>query len=457
MTTRRRFLSGAGLAGLAIALPPLEALVREPRNARAANAPEKLVLFHFPNGAYMPDWLPDGAGPSYELGYQLQPLAAHKDQFVLATGLSNLLTEGTCFASGTPHGAPNSVVCLGGVLGCDKTALDASIDHRVAELLPPALEPVLVTRVHNSTGSFLISYAGKGPGMAVSPVSRPSVLFDKLFAGGVDTAQLEYVRARRLSVLDFVRGNVAALQKKLGHGDQVRLELHLDAIRELELRADLAAASCDTPNAPPEDTSGDPPYTELPARAELLMDLSVLALRCGLTHVLNFSMGPSQSVADYPFLSEKTPPTNIHQISHWNPLHGWNDTAWWYREVTSWHVKMFGRLLEALAVDDGLDSTLLDRTALVAFSELSFGAWHSPYNLPVLLAGAGLGGGRHLHFPCVVEDPMYGTWNYKPAKEQCADASATPLANLWLTLLRLFGGSDEAYGQSTTTLDGLWT
>ena len=457
MSSRRRFLYGAGLTGLAIALPPLEALLRGPKKARAANPPENLVLFHFPNGAYMPDWLPEGSGPDYELGYQLQPLAAHKDDFLVATGLSNLLKGELCFGFGTPHAAPNAIVCVGGVFGCDSTPLDASIDHRVAALLPPALEPVLVTRVHNSTGNFFISYAGKGPGMAVSPVSRPSVLFDKLFAGGVDMAALEYVRSRRLSVLDFVRTDVEALDRKLGHADHVRLDLHLEAIRELELRADLAAASCDAPGAPPEDTSGDPPYGELPARTELLMDLSVLALRCGLTHVLNFSMGPSQSVVDYPFLSDKTPPTNIHQISHWNPLHGWNDTAWWYREVTSWHVSMFGRLLEALQADDGLGSTLLERTALVGFSELSFGGWHSPYNLPVLLAGAGLAGGRHVHFPCVVQDPIYGTWNYDPAKEQCADTAATPMANLWLTLLRLFGGSDEAYGQSTGTLDGLWT
>lgn len=189
------------------------------------------------------------------------------------------------------------------------------------------------------------------------------------------------------------------------------------------------------------------------------MDLCVLALRCGLTHVLNFSMGPSLSLASYPFLSSDLQTMDIHTASHWfiyDPPNSAKEQ--WYKLINRWHMSMFARLLEAMQEQDGTGSSLLDRSVVVGLSELSWGGTHDPYNLPVLLAGAGVQGGQSVHFPCGnVIDALDGNWHGATSgAQQCSDSEVTPLANLWLTLLRRLGAADETFGKSTGTLDGLW-
>lgn len=251
--SRRRFLRGAGLAGLAIALPALESLGRRPKVAQAAELPENFVIFHWPNGVYMPDWLPDMVGPNYSTGFQREPLSSVRDKFILVGGLSNVLKAHDCYGYlyGTPHSAPNQILLLGGVADCDGNPLSASIDHKVSALLAPPLKPVLVARVHNSQAlsASPISFSGPGPGMWVPPSYRPSVLFADLFTSGVDTAELDYVRGRRLSILDFVEADVSELQKKLSRADHARLDLHLQAVRELEKRAALVPRACSVPES----------------------------------------------------------------------------------------------------------------------------------------------------------------------------------------------------------------
>ena len=51
----RRSLLRAG--GLALALPPLEALLGARRAHGAATGADVLVAFHFPDGVYLHDWM----------------------------------------------------------------------------------------------------------------------------------------------------------------------------------------------------------------------------------------------------------------------------------------------------------------------------------------------------------------------------------------------------------------
>ena len=187
------------------------------------------------------------------------------------------------------------------------------------------------------------------------------------------------------------------------------------------------------------------------------MDLGVLALRCGITRVLTFSVGPSQNPVLYPFLPlGPTPSSDVHQLSHMS----WSDddvlTARWYRDMVKYHLGMFARLLDGLLTDADLGQDLLARSIVACVSEFSHGQIHHPYNLPVLLAGGGLPGNRHVHYPCRIEAPTVSQWDDPKYVELCNDATATPIANLWLTVLRALGSQTESFGESTGTLDGLW-
>ena len=84
---RRTFLKGAGAA---MALPMFEAML--PRAAVAAGAstsPTRMAFVFFPNGAIMPDWKPTGEGAQFELSKTLSPLAPHKDDLLVISGLAH--------------------------------------------------------------------------------------------------------------------------------------------------------------------------------------------------------------------------------------------------------------------------------------------------------------------------------------------------------------------------------
>jgi hypothetical protein len=93
---------------------------------------------------------------------------------------------------------------------------------------------------------------------------------------------------------------------------------------------------------------------------------------------------------------------------------------------------MFAAYLRKLqAAADG-DGTLLDHMTLMYGAGMADSNSHSPYDIPIVLAGGGAGhlkGGRHIRF------------------------KNTPLANLHLTLMDQFGVHQDQIGDSTGRVD----
>src|SRR3954452_17201075 len=88
---RRTFLRGAGVA---VALPFLDAML--PSLSRAATAsvaaqaqsPVRMAFLYVPNGVTIQNWTPATTGSTYTLPRILEPLAAHKSDFNILTGLA---------------------------------------------------------------------------------------------------------------------------------------------------------------------------------------------------------------------------------------------------------------------------------------------------------------------------------------------------------------------------------
>ncbi|MCA9712554.1 MAG: DUF1552 domain-containing protein, partial [Myxococcales bacterium] len=266
--------------------------------------------------------------------------------------------------------------------------------------------------------------------------------------------------ARQRSVLDFVMGDITSLQSRLGSADRMRLEAHLDTVRELEKQVDLAGAgaSCSAP-AQPQDV----PYTDADcdAYARLMIDLSVMALRCDLTRVSLVSLGPSQNYRTFPHLGI---PYTYHNIAHSGGANGGpdidqtgEDRDALYRKIATWHMEMLAYYVQQLR-GSGEAEDLLESTSFIASSEFSSGNFHYHEFLPVVVAGT-LGGmqtGQAIALPCTFDE----AWQTPP----WCGVAGTPdrcINDLWTTALRAVGALDdtEVFGDptlDTQIIEGLW-
>src|SRR6187200_2727374 len=82
---RRTFLRGLGVT---MALPFLEAMMPKALAASSAKAPVRMAFIYVPNGMHMAEWTPKQVGADYQLPYIMEPLASHKNDMLVLTGLA---------------------------------------------------------------------------------------------------------------------------------------------------------------------------------------------------------------------------------------------------------------------------------------------------------------------------------------------------------------------------------
>src|SRR5262249_47190983 len=89
---RRTMLRGVlGGAAIALALPPLEAMLNSHGTAFANGdtLPRRFMTWFFGNGVRLDRWTPSNQGPGYDLKEELQPLAAVQDCCSVLSGFDN--------------------------------------------------------------------------------------------------------------------------------------------------------------------------------------------------------------------------------------------------------------------------------------------------------------------------------------------------------------------------------
>ncbi|MCB9753685.1 MAG: DUF1552 domain-containing protein [Myxococcales bacterium] len=390
--SRRTFLRGAG--GIALALPLLE--IMRPRAVRAADdAPKRLILWFTANGTVPSAWTP---GPNFALGPILEPLAPHKQDLLVLSGL------GLNAGGGDKKGHNRGIACLwtglppeGGNDGENSYATGPSIDQHIAAKLAgdtqfATLE--LGVQVKTALPRGRMIYAGAA--QPIPPEDDPFKVYTRLFDGlGESAAELEAIRARRKTVLDAVMSDYESLDSKLGAADRIKLEAHLDNLREIELRLDKLYTlpdACEVPDPPPQfNIKNNDRFPEL---GQLQMDLLVMALACDLTRVASIMWSHALSSVVHTWLGH----TEVHHtISHFGDGAS-NDQL---VAINAWYSARLSELITRLkAVPEG-DGTLFDRVVICCGSELGKGQPHYNSPIPFVLAGS-CGGyfatGRHLDF-----------------------------------------------------------
>lgn len=394
--SRRSFLRGAlGGLGVALALPPLEAMLGEGRAAaQVPGFPPFFGLFYWANGtpwharhggeqaaAGYPDlWTPASTGAGFAASPLLEPLARHRPTVV--TGLEPH-TEVPPAPPGQEDGHMRGfmVAMTGDRIRPDGfdhpshtlTALSPSLDQYIARHpgfyeAPARFRTLEVgvsrARFHDYGHWNAISY--NGPDSTNLPIMDPSALYDRLFAVPPDTRESD----RRRRLLDAVLEDAGSLRAKLGATDRGRLDAHLEHVRTLQRRIEVAAPHCEVPGRPGDGGS-------LLERSRTMGDLLALSVACGLTRVFSMMLTSPATTHVFDHLGV---PEDMHKICH--------DGRWeWVRDITRHQMDCFAAFLDAFTAPQPDGTTLLDRGLVYGTSEYGEGWKHSVKELPVVMVG----------------------------------------------------------------------
>jgi hypothetical protein len=142
-------------------------------------------------------------------------------------------------------------------------------------------------------------------GRALAPIASPTAAFQAVFSGSVGPADpgmpgaVDKALARKKSILDLCRREVAQLQQTLGAQEKQKLEVHIDSIRQLETR--LTQITTTDPGAgvikPVDCAKGTAPVAAAQPlqNSSLHLDVAINAFACDMTRIASVQFGHHQS------------------------------------------------------------------------------------------------------------------------------------------------------------------
>ena len=390
--SRRTILRGAG--GAAIALPWLEAM--RPRRARAAaTAPVKrFVVMFSANGTLPTQWTPTGSETSFTLSPILTPLAAHQADLVIVQGLYQQGAGGDGHQNGIGGMLTGSPLNPGPFAGVGAPpagwATGPSIDQRIAEALAVptpyrSLELGVQVGAADNWGRMIYQAANQ----PLPPTDDPAAVYDGVFTDlHTDPAVLARLRARRQSILDAVGAEYTRISGQLGSADRQRLDAHLQAVREVEVRLTTDLVQNNPACHDPTDTAVAAQANDsFPAVGALQMDLLTMALACDLTRVASLQWSRSVSQVRFTWLGI---PDGHHDLSHRSDTD--TDAVNKLTQINTWYAQQMAGLIDRLKnTPDANGGTLFDNTIVLWCNELAKGNTHSRQDAPYVLAGNGGG------------------------------------------------------------------
>ena len=428
---RRTFLRGMGAA---VALPLLDAMVPALSVVAqtAANPVRRLGFVYIPMGMNPAAWTPAAEGRITQLSPSLASLRPYLDHLSI---VSNLEVRNSAVAGGNHATAGSAFLSCARAKRTEGSdyelgiTMDQVAAQRIGRDTPiPSLElgTDLIAQVGNCDNGFACVYQNNlSWSSSTTPLpmeADPRILFERLFGDGGAPDARRAERRRNASILDYVRDEMARLQRGLGAGDRTRVGEYLDSVREVERRIQQAESkAADSPLPALARPSSIP--VEWEDHVKLMFDLQVLALQADLTRVITFQLAREGSTRTYPQIGVPEP---HHPVSHHT-----NDPEKLAKlaKINAYHVSLFGYLLAKLQSTPDGDGTLLDHSTYVLGSGMGNPDIHDHKNLPIVVARGGIGaikGGYHIRYP---ED--------------------TPLANLHLTLLDSMGVPLDNFVDST--------
>ena len=252
-------------------------------------------------------------------------------------------------------------------------------------------------------------------GAPIPPMHDEGKIFERLFGEEDLSARRRQLREDEL-VLGALRRDLAELRRR--GSDPEKIASYAGVIREME--AQLAHESfwieAEKPRVP--NSLSDDPEFAFSTKVANLFELATLALRTDSTRILTLSL-------DWIYGSIAVPGASggWHTLSH----HGGKaDMIERLSRIEIDLMRHFQNFLVGLdAIEEGADTTLLDRTTVVLGSNFGDASNHTCRNLPTIIAGGGHEHRGHRVLP-----------------------GPTPLCNLWLELAHRHGLGIDSFGSS---------
>jgi hypothetical protein len=424
--SRRHFLRSSTSL---VALPALESLSRKnSASAASVDRPAKRMVFlSFGWGVTRDDWFPDKSisGTEYELPAGLKPLLRHKNDITVLQNLSNQ------FSSEAHWGSTFYLT------GANRYAEPGKSFHNTISADQVAAEKLgLATRFTSlQLGCKDAENSGHGPGLSlawnrqgkpVAGLDNPVAAYHKLFSDGkTPLAQRQLMLKKQRSVLDAVMEDAKDVGRGLGRNDADKLGEYLQSVRDIETRLSKEEQWLDVPKSRPATLPEEPQgvvagYEEI----KVMYDLMIAAMQVDATRVFTYRQ-PVESL-----LKSFGAAITGHNMSHYT--NGDRKSVSQTRDQKqSELLAYFIDRLKATREADG--SRLFDHVSLSYGSNIN--SIHYLTNCPTIITGGGAGIelGQHL-----VLGPN------------------TPLANLWLSLLRGVGIDVASHGDSSGVIRELF-
>jgi hypothetical protein len=432
---RRTLLRGLGTV---MALPLLESMVTTARAADAAHDIKRLQVFYTPNGMIMQNYVPTQVGDSYAMTPILKPLEPYRDRMTVFTGLAhkngNALGDGagdhgrSCgsFLTGMHPKKTEGYDIQSGVSMDQIVAREFGKATQIASLELGVDAPSLVGSCDSGYSCAYTNTLSWATPTQPLPVSvNPRDVFERLFGDGdsLDSASRTAELRRNSSILDFIRDDARRMENQLGDNDKKKMDEYLTSIRDVEARiqkaekSDVALPDMVRPAGAPDNFQD---------HARLLIDLQIVAMQADLTRVGSLMIGREVSNRSYPEIGV---PDAHHSMSH----HG-NDPEKIAKltKICTYHMEQFAYLLQRMSETKHGDISLLDTTLVLEGPSLGDPNVHDHMNLPLIVAGGLVKGGRHI---AVEKD--------------------TPACNLLLSMIQVLGIPQDRFGDSTGPLSTL--
>jgi hypothetical protein len=514
---RRSFLRGCGKS--AVLLAPLLRSIEA--RAQGLPAPLRFLVIRHACGSPLADWRPSAAATTtnFTLPAQTAAFAPLKSKMVLVDGL-NIVTAsqqagnsgGLSTSEGGTVAVMTGVPTLGQIGQQDHCAGGPSIDQILLDRSSvlgggasltgrtPFGSLQLAADIRSTRDEIaprVLSYrpptATVDIGLArqpMNPETHPLDVFTRIFAGVAPPGTGSSLLLQKLSILDFMRSDLARLNSLVPASEKVRLQQHADSIQSLEasIRTTLAPPSstgCVVPPMPPsiaEVTSPSSPtssiYTRLPGYdyytpgdptshphqvvGRLHLSLAKAAFLCDLVRVATFSWSSGTSWVAFPGTFDgATLPGNPVSAPHYESLHAdpttpaGTATAAWAAAIDRFYSDQTSQAIQELAAATDVDgNSLLDNTVVVYLSEIARGWDHNQMNVPFLVFGGKntrLRGGTFLK---ITDGPLPG----QTGLTSSGGTGNRPVNDAWLALAPIFGVNLASLGdpsQYTGPLPGL--
>jgi len=447
---RRTVLRGMGVT---MALPWLEAMVP----ARAARAQTtagrvRFVCIEVPHGSAGSTayglktnmWSPAAVGRDFDLSATiLAPLEPFRNDITIVSNTDARNAEafsppeigGDHFRSAAvfltqahPKQTQGSDLWAG-------TSIDQMYAQRFGqEMVIPSMQ-LCIENVDQAGGceygyscAYTDSVSWASPSEPLPMIRDPRAVFDQLFGGGATAEERAARRKEDRSIIDAVTASVRRLQAELGPADRARLTNYLDDVREIERRIQRVEAhnASGEPRELPGAPKGVPDSFE--EHMKLMFDLQALAFASDLTRVTSFKISRDVSGRVY---KEAGVSTGFHNASHHNER---EDRIKEFAKINRYHVSLLPYFFERLRNTSDGEQNLLHNSLIVYGSPMGNPNVHNHKRCPLFLAGhagGALKGGLHVKA-----------------------ADGTPMANVFLPLLRMLGLDDvKSLGDSTGEFD----